>query len=87
MFGIGRCASLGGPVEKRSGRIGHRVQPVQWCQTDQVVRARALLLQFSVVVEDIAGFPCFIAIASITLFIVRNDHFPQIQVVMSQEPR
>ena len=46
---VGRCVALGRTVEERPGRIGHRVQSVQRYQTDQVIRPRAVLLQFRVV--------------------------------------
>jgi hypothetical protein len=45
----GHCATLGGSVEERIGWLGRRVQSVQWRQTDQIVRPRAVLFQFRVV--------------------------------------
>lgn len=45
----GHCATLGGPIEERFGWLGRRVQSVQWRQTDQIVRPRAVLFQFRVV--------------------------------------
>ena len=63
---------MGGPIEKRSGRTGHRVQPLQRCQTDQIVRSRAILLQFRVV-ERHCRVAWFIAVATeITFLIVKK---------------
>ena len=49
LFNAGYCAAVGGPVEKRPGRLGRRVQSIQRHQTDQIVRPRAVLLQFGIV--------------------------------------